>query len=195
MRASPACLLALRALLTGRQVLIACHWCRGNLRSDASLCAFTLQEPFAITYYWATRPGAFGTHMGQHWLPPWEFAVYLFLLYGFAIPFGALAMRACLARVKQWPWHRRAAPTRARCLTNEWRMQAFTSTRRQASGYSTSSRRPGRWCRGPTHRLPARPDYHLIHERRRSKPASARHLLQEARSLLRARAKVIGGAL
>ena len=26
--------------------------------------------------------------MGQHWLPPWEFAIYLFLLYSIAIPFG-----------------------------------------------------------------------------------------------------------
>ena len=42
----------------------------------------------AIAYYWATRPGAFGGHMGQHWLPPWEFAIYLVLLYSISIPFG-----------------------------------------------------------------------------------------------------------
>ena len=55
---------------------------------DASLCAFTFQEPIAIMYYWATRPGAFGTHMGQHWMPPWEFALFLCLLYSISIPFG-----------------------------------------------------------------------------------------------------------
>ena len=55
---------------------------------DASFCAYTFQEPIAIAYYWATRSGVFGQHMGQHWMPPWEFAIYLALLYALAIPFG-----------------------------------------------------------------------------------------------------------
>jgi peptidoglycan/LPS O-acetylase OafA/YrhL len=69
----------------GLRWLLGCDWV--VFFGDASFCAYTFQEPVAYVYWWAMRPGAFGTHLPQHWMSPWEFAVFLALLYALAIPF------------------------------------------------------------------------------------------------------------
>ena len=56
---------------------------------DASLCAFTLQEPVSVALYWMADGGAHLTdHMPFSWMPAPLFVAYISLLYAIAVPVG-----------------------------------------------------------------------------------------------------------